>query len=339
MKLKLFLSSLLITISAQSALAEDAGLQYINTGGAVRCGIPTDNQFLAYKDENNNLKGIAVEICRIISTAVFGRSDRIKMLSLPETMVNDAISKNKIDVMIGGLAYSASNEISNRAAPIDVVYYDRLAFIAENAEQAKSMKDFTGEKVCLVKDTDDINRLLSYNNKYNLNLQMMPAQSFSKAKESFFLKRCRLLLGNYTTLKDLIANNPSSKISIELLPETVDIRPIYLFADRENPTLRSILKWIMNAPKLAEDLNINQTNYTESLNSKDPVIANLLGTHEKLWKSYGLESNWVQIMLRERGNYGEIFTSSLGEKSPFKLKRKHNKLKKDDGLITSFPFL
>ena len=214
MKLKLFLSSLLITISAQSALAEDAGLQYINTGGAVRCGIPTDNQFLAYKDENNNLKGIAVEICRIISTAVFGRSDRIKMLSLPETMVNDAISKNKIDVMIGGLAYSASNEISNRAAPIDVVYYDRLAFIAENAEQAKSMKDFTGEKVCLVKDPDDINRLLSYNNKYNLNLQMMPAQSFSKAKESFFLKRCRLLLGNYTTLKDLIANNPSSKISI-----------------------------------------------------------------------------------------------------------------------------
>lgn len=339
MKLKLFLSSLFILFSAQSALSDDAGLHYINTGGAVRCGIPTNNQFLAYKDENNNLQGIGVEICRIISTAVFGRSDRIKMLSLPETMVNEAITKNKIDVMIGGLAYSASNEISNRASPIDVIYYDRLAFVARDAEKAKSMKAFQGEKVCLAQDSDDISRLLSYNQKYNLNLHIMPSPSFSKAKEAFFLKRCRLLLGNYTTLKDLIDNNPSSKISIELLPETIDIRPIYLFADRENPTLRSALKWILNAPKLAEDLGLSQNNYTASLSSKDPIIKTLLGCDEKLWKAYGLEPNWVQIMLRERGNYGEIFDSSLGEKSPFKITRKHNKLKKDNGLITPVPFL
>lgn len=338
MKLKLFLSSLFIIISAGIASADDAGLRYINTRGTIRCGVPSSNKFWAYKDEKENLQGIGVEICRLISTAVFGRGDRVSILTLPQAMVDKAFAKNKIDVMIGGLPFSASNEISTRAAPIDVIYYEPLVFLAQKGENAKSMKYFEGEKVCIVKDPDTEKRLQSYNNRYDLKLKFMPFVSFSQAKEAFFLNRCRLVFGSYNTLKNLEENNPS-KIDIEVLPEQVDFVPVYLFADRENLTLRSILKWVMNAPKLAEELDINQQNYNEYLTSKDPVITNLLGTEPKLWKAFGLEPDWVQIILREHGNYGEIFNASLGNKSPFKIKRELNNLQKNNGLITSVPFL
>ena len=341
MKLKLFLSAVFFISLCSPTFADeaDAGLRYINSRGRVRCGIPSNNHILAYKDENSALHGIAVEICRMISTAIFGRADRIKMVSLPESMTEKAIAQNKVDVMIGGQSYSASNEIAGRVSPIDVVYYDHLMFLAQDAEKATSMKDFSEKTVCLVKDDYDIKKLRSYNNHYKLNLQILPLGSFFRAKEALFLKRCQLLVGSSISLKSVLEDNTTVLSHLEILPEIIAIRPVYLFADKNNTTLRTILKWVMNAPKLAEEIGLNQENYQLNLGSKDPLITNLLGTDAKLWKSFGLKPTWVQTMLKEQGNYGEIFTRSLGKKSPFKLKRGENKLLKNNGLITSDPFL
>lgn len=340
MKLKLFLSAVFLILSCSPAFSfNDAGLRYINTRGVIRCGISTDNKTLAYKEEESPLRGIAVEICRLISTAVFGRSDRIKIVALPESMISKAFSEDKIDVMIGGMSYSASNEVTQRAAPIDVIFYERLMFMSRDAQNATSMRDFAETNICLAQDPDTVKKLRAFDQRNNLNFKILPLDSFFKAKGAFFLKRCNLLVGEYLSLKSVLKDNTTVISKLEILPEVIAVRPVYLFADRENTSLRTILKWVMNAPKLAEEIGLNKENYELNLSSKDPVVSCLLGTDKKLWKEFGLEQDWVQIMLREQGNYGEIFEKALGEKSPFKLKREQNNLQKNGGLITSYPFL
>jgi len=339
MKLKLCLLSILFTTLLGNAFAADAGLRYINTRGVVRCGTPNDNQIFAYKDEDGNWQGISVEICRIISTAIFGRSDRIHMVQVPELLVSKALATNKIDVMIGGLPYSATNEISTKAAPVDILYYDRLTFLSRGAGKAKSMKDFKGERVCIAQDPDDIKRLMTYSEHYNLDLQPATYQTASSARANFLLHRCRLLAGNYMLLQDMLVNTPNGLEDVEMLPETVAERAVYLFALKDNTTLRTILKWIVNAPKFAEDVGLTQENYKLNIGSKNPEIMNLLGVDEKLWTRFKLEPTWVQTMLEERGNYGEIFEKAFGEKSRFKIKRGKNNLLRNGGLITSEPFL
>ena len=339
MKLKLCLLSILFSTLVGNAVAADAGLRYINTRGNVRCGTPNDNQIFAYKDEDGVWQGISVEVCRMISTAVFGRSDRIQMVQVPEVLVSKALATNKIDVMIGGLPYSATNEISTKAAPVDILYYDRLTFLSRAAGKAKSMKDFKGERVCIAQDPDDLKRLMSYSERYNLDLQPATYQTASSAKANFLLHRCRLLAGNYMLLQDMLVNTPSGLEDVEMLPETVDERAVYLYALKDNTTLRTILKWIINASKFAENVGLTQENYKLNLGSKNPEIMNLLCVDEKLWTRFKLEPTWVQIMLEERGNYGEIFDKAFGEKSRFKIKRGKNNLLRNGGLITSEPFL
>lgn len=342
MKLKLWLCCLLptlATLAAPAVQAADAGLHYINTRGVVRCGTPAGNKIFAYKDEDGQWQGISVEMCRIISTAVFGRSDRIKMVMVPETMVAKALTTNKIDVMVGGMPYSATNESSTKAAPVDAVYYDRMTFLARDAGDAKSMTAFKGKKVCIVQDIDDLNRLQAYSDKYQLDLQIMPFPTAVKAREAFLLKRCPLFVGNAMLLQDMLINTPSGMSGVEMLPETIDERPFYLFADKENTTLRSALKWIMNATKLTEEIGLTQENYSLNLASKDPAIRNLLGTDEKLWSRFNLEPLWVQTMLKERGNYGEVFEKAFGSKSRFNIPRGKNNLLKNGGLMRAETFL
>ena len=339
MKLKLCLLSFLLVLTAGNVWCADPGLRYINTRGVVRCGTPSDNKIFAYKDDDGVWQGISVEICRVISTAVFGRSDRIKMVQVPEVLVSKALATNKIDVMIGGMPYSATHEISSKAAPVDVLYYDRMVFLSRDTGKAKSMKDFQGEKVCVVQDNDDLKRLMSYSDHYKLDLQPAPFQTASSAKANFLLKRCRLLAGNYMLLQDILINTPGGLDNVEMLPETIDERPVYLFTWKENTTLRIVLKWILNAMKFAENVGLTQDNYNFNLSSNNPEIRNLLGIDEKLWNRFRLEPNWVQILLKERGNYGEIFEKVLGEKSRFKIKRGKNNLLKNGGLMTSEPFI
>ena len=275
----------------------------------------------------------------MLSTAIFGRSDRIRMVQVPQSMVSKSLATNKIDVMIGGLPYSATNEISSRAAPVAPVYYDHMTFLARDPGEAKSMQDFKGQKVCIVQDTDDINRLQAYNNHYQLDLQFAPYKNMAQVRENFLLQRCRLMVGNSMLLQDMLINTPAGLDGVEMLPEVIDERPFYLFVDKENTTLRTTVKWILNAVKLTEELGLTQENYSLNLGTKDPSMANLLGTDDKLWKSFKLEPTWVQTMLKERGNYGDIFEKSCGQNSAFKIKRGKNNLLKNGGLIFTEPFI
>ena len=140
MKLKLWLCLVLSAFIARPALAANPGLHYINTRGNIRCGTETGNKILAYKDENGKWQGINVELCKMLSTAVFGRSDRIAMVPLASNQVSKALRTNKIDVMIGGLPFSATTEMSTRAAPVDVWYYDRQVFLAHAVKNATRWK-------------------------------------------------------------------------------------------------------------------------------------------------------------------------------------------------------
>ena len=329
----------MLTLAASNALAANAGLRYINARGIVRCGTEAGNQITAYKDENKQWQGIDVEFCKMLATAVFGRSDRFQMVPLHVNEVAKALATDKIDVMVGGLPYSAGNEIGTRAMPAAVWYYDRMVFAAKNAAEATSMEAFKGEKVCIVSGNDDLNRLGAYNNQYHLELSVLPFASTARAREAFLLSRCRLFAGNLVPLKDLIVNTPAGTSNVEILPEVVVTRPIYIYTERENTNLRSIVKWVVNASHAAEELGLNAESLKMNLASVDPSVRNLLGLNEKLWKKFRLEPKWLQIQLREGGNYGEIFERTLGEKSRFGIERNENKPRSAGGNFEAEPFL
>lgn len=339
MKLKLCLCLALLVLTAHPALAANAGLRYINTRGSVRCGTETGNRILSYQDEDGKWQGINVEFCKMLSTAIFGRSDRFKMVPLASNQVSKAFHTNKIDVMVGGLPYSATTEISTRATPVDVWYYDRQVFLAHGSKIATSMQEFKGKKVCVVNNTDDLAKLKVYNDKYQLDFTLLTFPDSSGAKNAFLLNRCQLLTGNSMILRDIVVHSPAGVSDVEMLPETVTVRPVYAYTDKDNIALRSIIKWTMNAVKQAEEIGLDSKNVEININSSDPSVRNLLGLDETLWKRFELTPTWVQTYLKESGNYGEVFESYLGEKSEFKIQRNENNLVKNKGLMFSTPFI
>ncbi len=344
MKLKLWTSCLLIAIVIQNASAahlsvnNDSNLHYINTRGKILCGTPAGNKILAQKDKNGIWQGMNAQLCQALSTAIFGRNDRFDMIPLEANQISDAFAQNKIDIMIGGLPFSATTDITTPALAADVWYYDQQTFIAHKKAEAKSMKAYRGQKVCVVNNSDDLNKLEAYNNRYQLDLSILRFPNFHSAKTAFLLNRCTLLTGDSILLRDIVVNSPAGVSDVDMIPENIAIRPIYAFTSKNNLNLNSIVKWTINALKEAEANELTSKNIDIHLTSSDPALRNLLGLNPQLWAHFNIQPNWLQIYLKENGNYGEVFENNLGQNSPFKLKRNENNLLKNNGLMLSMPF-
>lgn len=339
MKLRAFFFSLILCLSASTVLANDAGLRFIKTRGYVVCGTDLSSKTLAYKDEEGFWRGIDADICRNFAQAIFGNDEYFRLKNVPGNKAAHALDNNQIDFMLGNSTLSAKQEISSPVAAVDVLYYDRQAFATRQNVNASSMEDFKGARVCVLDNSSDLANLNEYNHRYALEFKLLPFPTANAAKQAFLLNRCELISGSEVYLRGLNRSLVAKDTLIQVLPETIAYRPIYAYSAKTNQTLRIIGKWIINAPKLAEQQGITSKNVDAFIGVRDTSLRNLLGIDEDLWKLFGLHSKWLEQSLKTRGNFSEMYERNLGEDSELKIKRGKNYLIEDGGLISAQPFI
>ncbi len=318
--------------------AADAGLRVVNTRGFVRCGTDLSTATYAQKGKDKQWYGIDADLCRVLATAIFGDSNKFELVNVPASDISQALASNSIDVMLGNNALSAGAEIKGKATAVDVLYYDKQMFLAHPLEKAESMEDYKGSNVCVVKNSADMTNVNDFSRKYNLGLKLLSYNSLEQAKAAFFLKRCQLFSANEIYLRGVAAMIVSANNTYELLPEVISYRPVYAYTSRENASLRIIIKWIFNALSLAEETGITSKNIDAFIGVTNGSTRNLLGIDPQLWESYGLHPQWVRQVIKELGNFGEIYERNLGQDSEYKIAREKNNLVQNNGLIIAKPF-
>ena len=93
-----------------------------------------------------------------------------------------------------------------------------------------------------------------------------------------------------------------------------------------------IVKWMHFAMLNAEELGITQANVDDQMKSDNPDIKRLLGTEGKYGEELGLTKDWAYRIVKQVGNYGEVFERNVGQGSPLKIARGLNALWTKGGL-------
>ena len=77
---------------------------------------------------------------------------------------------------------------------------------------------------------------------------------------------------------------------------------------------------------------ISSTNVDAMRSSPSAEVRRFLGAHKDFGRPMGLAPDWTHRIIKQVGNYGEIFDRDLGLKSPLKLERRLNNLATKGGL-------
>lgn len=341
MKLKLFVFSVFLSfVSANAFAADNTGLRAISSYGKIRCGTDASAKALAYKDSDGFWQGYAVDWCKVFAKAILNRSDAFEIVDVSAENMEKAFAQDKIDIMIGAEAINHSKEYKSKVAQSALIAYDKQGILVRKKEGAKSLEDYKGEKMCIVNDTADLYNMQKYLTTYDLDISLLPSTNKNRAKEAFMLNRCNLITGNRAYLMSFHKNNLGEKETYEVVPEYIAQVPQYVFVNKDNQKLNSVIKAVVNAMQLADENDINSQNIGIIIGVNNTSLQNLLGDNETLWKSFELVNpKWVRDAVKEFGNFGEIYDRNFGAETMFKFERENNKIFNKGGLIIPQPFL
>ena len=93
-----------------------------------------------------------------------------------------------------------------------------------------------------------------------------------------------------------------------------------------------IVRWALFALLEAEEYGITSKNVDEMMKSDNPAIKRILGVTPGMGKALGVDEKWVYNIIKQVGNYGEMFERNVGMGSPLKIARGQNALWTQGGL-------
>lgn len=117
-----------------------------------------------------------------------------------------------------------------------------------------------------------------------------------------------------------------------VLPEIISKEPLGPAVRHGDDQWFDVVKWVHFAMINAEELDITSKNVTEQMNSANPDVKWLLGTEGNFGEQLGLSKDWAVNIIKQVGNYGEIFDKNVGEGSPLKIARGLNRLWNKGGI-------
>lgn len=340
MKLKLSVFVFFLSLVSTNVMADNVGLRFITNNGKVRCGADVMNKAFAERDENGRWSGFAADWCRVFAGAMLNNSEAFEMVDVSDENMSKAFQMDAVDVVIGAHEQNASIDVVSSAGVSALVMYDDQVILAKKKDGAEKLGDYAGEKMCAVMNSADIFYAERYLKENNVSIYILPARGKQQMKENILLNRCTMITGKRVDIMAFHKHHLDSKDTYEILKEVVVSRPLYVYAKKDNMELQKIVKWVVNALKLAEDSGLSSKSLETFIGVDDSVMKNLLGIDGGLWSALKLpDAKWVGEVIKTVGNYGEIYESNFGDTSDFKLERGLNKLLKDGGVIGVEPFL
>jgi general L-amino acid transport system substrate-binding protein len=127
-----------------------------------------------------------------------------------------------------------------------------------------------------------------------------------------------------------------------ILPEVISKEPLGPVVKYGDQQWSDIVRWTVFVLFIAEEYKMNSANIDRFANHIDPMIKRFMGEingkdHPHLGSKLGLSATWAYSVIKQVGNYEEIYERNVGEDTPLALKRGLNKLYTKGGLLYAPP--
>ena len=123
-----------------------------------------------------------------------------------------------------------------------------------------------------------------------------------------------------------------------IMPEIISKEPLGPAVRQGDDQWADIVRWVYNATVAAEELGVTSSNVDSMRSANNPEIKRLLGAEGSQGQELGLSKDWAYRIIKQVGNYGEIFERNIGTNTPIGLARGLNELWTKGGLQYSPPF-
>ncbi len=335
--MKLFkLCVVVVALIALANVAMAGTLDDVKAKGFIQAGVNGDLFGFGKPDEKGVWRGLDVDTARAIAAAVFGDADKVKYTPLTAKTRFTALQSGEIDVLTRNCTQTLGRETALGLNFAHVNYYDGQGFLIPKKLGVTSAKELDGATVCVLPGTTTELNVADYFRASGLEMKPVVIENTAELAKTFFAGRCDVLTSDASQLAGTraVAPNPDDYI---ILPEIISKEPLAPAVRHGDDQWYDIVNLSVVAMIAAEELGITSENVDEMLNNKDPKIQRFLGASPGNGKALGLDEKWAYNVIKQVGNYGEVFERNVGVNTPLGIERGLNALWTNGGLMYALP--
>lgn len=305
--------------------------------GTLNCGANGTLPGFGFLNEAGDWEGFDWEYCRAIAAAVLGDSEAVEGRALTATERFPVLQSGEIDVLIRNTTWTTTRDTSLGLDFAPITFYDGQGMMVRKDSGITDLQGLEGGTVCVQAGTTTEKNLADVFRQLGINAESVVFPDNPTTTQAYDEGRCD---GLTTDKSGLVAVQTQLTVPDDhvILEATMSKEPLGPAVRHGDNNWGDIVTWTVNCTFQAEELGITSENVDEFLGSDDPVVLNLLGVEGDLGQYMGLNNDFCYQVIKQVGNYGEIYDRNLGPDTPYNLERGVNAQWTDGGLIYSPPF-
>jgi len=346
----------LLLTGLTAVLAQDAAptpasagptLNSILSRGQVNCGVNQDLPGFGYLDPNTGaVSGFDVDFCRALGAAIFGDATAANLLLYSGDEGLAALQQGDIDVLFHNETWTPSSDGSGLAfGPVN--FYNGQTMMVRVESGLAEWADLSGTTICVTDGSYAAASLSEALTSRGINAQVLPLESNEAARNALADGRCDAQSADRVSLEVLRQQSGTADAfqvweGAERLYSHEPFAPVFRYGDEQ---WASIIEWTVLGLIQAEQLGVSSENIATLVRADGEQavayasrvgqrVAQFLYTGLDVPNSLGLAEDFMVGVIREVGNYGEIYNRNLGmELGELKLERGLNNLAENGGLL------
>jgi general L-amino acid transport system substrate-binding protein len=284
-------------------------LKVVKDRGSLVCGVSQGLPGFSSPDDKGTWTGFDVDFCRAIAAAVLNDATKVKFTPLSAKDRFEPLKTGDIDVLSRNTTWTLSRDVS----------YGNFAGVTYSA------LELNGASICTQTGTTTELNLADYFRANNMKYEVIAFGTADETVKAYEAGRCDVFTTDVSQLyaEKLKLTNANDHV---ILPEIISKEPLGPMVRHGDDQWFDVVKWTLYAMLNAEELGISSKNVDEALKSNQPEIRRLLGVEGNFGEQLGLSKDWVVRIVKQVGNYGEVFERNVGTGSKLGISRGINRL-------------
>ena len=286
-------------------------LTAIKNRGDVTCATGNDTPGFHYLDAAGESVGFDVDLCRAVAAAVLGDADAIDYRFTDLAERGPALQSGEIDLMNLTTTWTSNRDVNwGNFAP--VMFYDGQGFMTRKDSSVTSALELGGAAICVTSGTTTELNLADYFRQNNLDFTPTVFEQSDVAVDAYQAGQCDAFTTDRSGLASLLTEFPNPEEHL-ILPEIVSEEPLTPVIPHGDEAWFDVVKVVMAGLIYAEAYGIDSTNVDEMAAGDNVKAKRLLGSEGDFGQeALGLRKAFMQDVIKQVGNYGEIYERNLG---------------------------
>ena len=317
--------------------AAPSTLEAVKARGYINCGVGENSPGFSEVDERGQWKGLEVEFCSALAAAVFGDKAAVKFRALQAADRFKALQEGEIDVLLRSTAWTLSRDSDLGVRFTAVLFFDGQGFLVPRGHAVSSVLELSGASICVLPGGSGERTVSEFFTRSKMRYQLITSPRWEDLVKAYVAGGCTVLTGDMSLLAGQRSRMAPAADHV-ILSELISKEPIGPFVKSGDDTWFTIVRWTALSLFAAEELGLTSANVGGMDGSSFQDVRRFIGLDSNLGQPLGLARDWAMQVVKQVGNYGEIFERTFGQGSPFKFDRGHNNLWTKGGLMYAAPF-